>query len=133
MSSVDNALVPWEHCTFESGTQVVLRSDKRDFGSYYHIGHLAHDNDGQGGRTDVAQELRDWLNGEQEPWWMEFLQQKSPYAVITPHGCEISAVGPMVDAAVPPAWGNWVSDPSVEADDSRRKLIHSLVYRVRPA
>lgn len=120
----------WERTIYQSGTQTVSRFGSFT-GAYYHIGHLADDTEGDGGRSDVGKELANWLNGGEEPWWMDMLFRVSPDTVRTPHGCHIRATGPMVDTATPPSWGLWEEDDSCEAQIERGLMTDALMKRDR--
>lgn len=124
--------VLWTTSAFQSGTQVVQRNYSA-FEAYYHIGHLAADTEGDGGRFDVARELCDWLNGGTEPWWIDMLRRTSADTVTLPHGCEITATGPMIDLAEPPSWGNWAQDDRADARIARGLLADALMKRQRPS
>lgn len=117
----------WTANLYGSGTQTVSRGT----GAWYHIGHLAADNDGDHGRYDVTKELEAWLNGGNEPWWLELLRRQDERTVITPHGCQIQATGPMVDEATPPSWGCWREDDSADAKIERGLLTDALMKRRR--
>lgn len=122
---------PWYVTTYGSGTTTVSKSESVGK-PCYHIGHLAADNEGDHGRHEVAQELKDWLNGGDEPWWMDLVKRERGDAVKLPHGCEICAWGPFVDTAKPPLWGDWVTDPSDDAQIARGLLIDAIAKKVRP-
>jgi len=122
-------LNPWQRFSYMSGTTVVLRIG----GPYYHVGHLAADTEGDAGRHDVARELESWLNGGDEPWWLDLVKRTSARSVQLPHGCEIQATGPMIDAATPPQWGDWREDDRPDAQLDRGLLIEALINRTRPA
>ena len=122
---------PWYVTTYGSGTTTVSKSESVA-NPCYHIGHLAADNDGEHGRHDVALELKDWLNGGEEPWWIDLVQRERGDAVKLPHGCEICAWGPFVDRAKPPLWGDWETDQSDDAKIARGLLIDAIAKKVRP-
>jgi hypothetical protein len=119
----------WRSTAYGSGTQVVQRESWTE--AYYHVGHLAADTEGDAGRFDVSSELCEWLNGGPEPWWLDLVCRKSDDMVVLPHGCEITATGPMIDRAVPPAWGDWVQDNSEDAKIARGRLIDVFIINKR--
>lgn len=116
----------WVASLYQSGTQVVQRLGG---GPHFHIGHLAADTEGDGGRSDVRRELTTWLNGGEEPWWMDLLNRPAPDIARTPHGCDIRATGPMVDMAEPPSFGLWREDDSADARITRGLMIDALINR----
>lgn len=126
----ENGSEHWTRTLFQSGTQVVQRQGNFA-GAHYHVGHLAADTEGDHGRYDVTGELCAWLNGGEEPWWMDMLNRVHPDTVKTPHGCEIRATGPMVDTATPPGWGCWKEDDSSEAQIERGLMTDALMKRDR--
>lgn len=119
----------WKKESYQSGTQVVIRN--RIVEPWYHIGHLAADTEADGGRYDVSGELEAWLNFGPEPWWMELLQRLDADNARTPHGCTITATGPMYDDAEPPQWGLWKTDDSSDARIARGLFIDALIKRDR--
>lgn len=119
----------WVSAAYISGTQVVQRKKIGHNEAYYHVGHLAADTEGDGGRFDVADELRDFLNGGPDPWWRSLGRREGPEAFVLPHGCEIRATGPMIDRAEPPSWGLWAEDDSSDAKIARGLLIDRLATR----
>jgi hypothetical protein len=129
MSDTPITQAPWTVECYGSGTQVVKRY--ADFcGAHYHIGHLAADTEGDHGRYDVGRELCDWLNGlGPEPWWLDMLNRVTPDTVRTPHGCDIRATGPMIDAAEPPSWGLWREDDSDNSKIRRGLMTDALKKR----
>ncbi len=121
----------WSHSLYGSGSQTVT-SDAVPRGPYFYVCHAAADNEGQHLRTEIASELTVWLNGSEEPWWLEFLKRKDARTVVTPHGSEIQITGPMVDRATPPQWGEWWEDDSADAQIARGLLTDCLMQRKRP-
>lgn len=127
MNGADN---PWSVSRYPSGTQIVKREGVACIRlPHYHVGHLSADTDADAGRSDVADELCAWLNGGQDPWWLGFARRESADVVKLPHGCEITATGPMVDRATPPAWGDWVQDDSADARIARGLLADRIAGR----
>lgn len=117
----------WTQELYQSGTQVVKRAGSFA-GAHYHVGHLATDTDGDHGRYDVGGELCAWLNGGEEPWWMDMLKRTSPDTARTPHGCDIRATGPMIDVATF-GWGCWKEDDSSESQIIRGLMTDALIKR----
>lgn len=127
---MSRAAEDWIHNSYMSGTQVVACA--RGFRMpHFHIGHLPADTEGDGGRTDVGRELCAWLNGGAEPWWLDLTKRLDGKTLVTPHGCEISAIGPMVDRAEAPSWGDWHEDDSEEAKFHRIRMLNALMRRER--
>lgn len=117
---------------YGSGTTVV-KPMAHGKNAHYHIGHAAADTDGATLRYEIGKELETWLNGGEEPWWMDLLHRDSAISATTPHGCKIAAHGPMIDKATPPSWGDWDTDDSPDAQISRGLLIDSLMTKTIPA
>lgn len=120
----------WRTQVFQSGTQVVTRLDPSV--PHYYIRQLAADNEGEHGRYEVSKELETWLNGGDEPWWMEFVNRTGADTALLPHGCTIRATGPMIDTATPPSWGIWREDDSENAQIDRGLLIDAICNRKPP-
>ena len=121
----------WEVALFGSGTIIVEPTPKKHRPHYY-VWQPAADNDGQHLRYEIAKELQAWLNGGEDPWWLELMHRENAETARTPHGSQIMAVGPMVDAAEPPGWGLWKTDESEDAQIQRGLLIDALMKRQRP-
>ena len=83
----------WEVIGFPSGTIIVQNSNRKDDPHYY-IWQPAADSDEQRLRYEIATELKTWLNGAEEPWWLELLHRDGAESATTPHGSNIMAVGP---------------------------------------
>ena len=122
----------WRKMTFGSGTQIVDREPQQRGMPHYHIGHAAADCEGDHLRYEIGKELEVWLNGGEEPWWMDLLYRESPDSVKTPHGSSIRATGPMVDRAEPPGWGLWAEDERDDAKIARGLMADALMNKVRP-
>lgn len=120
----------WWGEQYGSGTQVVTRSDPSK--PHYHIGHLAADNEGNHGRSDVRRELESWLNGGDEPWWMDHVHRKDGDTVTLPTGCDIRATGPPVEKSDPPGGLWWVEDKRGEAVLQRGLLADAICKKQRP-
>lgn len=122
----------WEHSLFGSGSQSVSKRIRKLGDPFYSIGHAADDTPGHTLRTEVGRDLAAWLNGGDEPWWMDHLCRKAPNIVTTPHGCDITATGPMIDRSTPPAWGDWWQDESDDAKIIRGRMADALMEKKRP-
>ena len=109
---------------FGSGTQVVQAIGHH---VHYHIGHLAADTEGDGGRHDVGKEVAALLNDGAEPWWFELVDRQTADSITLPHGCVIRATGPMIDIAEPPAWGFWKEDDTPHGQIERGLAIARLL------
>jgi hypothetical protein len=119
------AIENWTKSAYPSGTQVVQKAGWTE--AYYHIGHLAADTEGDGGRYDVARDFCEWLNGGDIPWWLPFVRRTAADSVRLANGCDITATGPMIDMAEKPSWGDWRQDESADAKIARGLLIDRLI------
>jgi len=122
----------WLWSIAQSGTQTIHQLTGCRGSPNLHVGHAAEDCEGDHLRSEISSELTVWLNGGPEPWWLDMLHRKTPDTVVTPHGCEIRAMGPMVDTAEPPQWGLWKEDDSEDAQIARGLLADALMKRERP-
>lgn len=118
----------WNVAIAQSGTQSVIRHDGFST-AWYHVGHPAADTDGEVSRQDIATGLSDWLNGGDEPWWMDFVNRTSGHSVQLPNGCTITAIGPTVSAPEHPY--GWIYDDSADAEIERGLLIDAICKKQR--
>ena len=121
----------WALGLFGSGTVIVEPVPFRRRPHYY-VCAPASDNEGAHLRIEIAKELKDWLNGGEEPWWLESMYRESAEVARTPHGSQIEAVGPMIDVSDPPGGLLWQRDESEDAQIQRGLLIDALMKRQRP-
>ncbi len=128
-TAVGSPRTEWVFQMYGSGTHVVIPSPRGDRPHYY-VWHPAADNKGGHLRFEIAKELEAWLNGGDEPWWLDLLNRKSAETVTTPHGADITATGPMVDADPPHL--NWRTDMSDDAVVARGLMADALIKKDRP-
>lgn len=109
----------WKTHAFAGGLKIIMREEREAF---FSIGPTANDDERQRGRSDVARELCAWLNGGEEPWWIEFIRKTGPEAVLLPNGCEITATSTIFPGE---------SGPTDRDDIMRGKLVQALTTRER--
>lgn len=114
----------WRVEAYPSGTVVVTRGGLQE--AYFYVW-------GAGGldaqqRYQLAEDLRDWLNGGARAAWLDTLFQDGPEQVVTEFGNIIQATGPWHDASGQLDW------KMQEGDDRilRGVLIECLVKDKRP-
>lgn len=111
----------WEVRIYESGTHIVTRNNLRKPHLYVYADK----------RRDVCHELKNWLNGNKEPEWLQHLKihKDSKEACIGPDGIDISAVGPLILPDNDNGKLNWQTDMSKKAKQDRVELIDKLLKR----
>lgn len=113
--------IVWRYESYQSGTHVVI-SDKPGWPHYYVYADS---------RSEVCQDLRDWLNGGERPVWASTLKlhEKSKECCVGKYGIEISAVGPMVLPQGDNGRLGWQTDETKSAE--RQMLINNLMKCVK--
>ena len=119
----------WTLNKYPSGTQVVT-TNKNDKPHYYVTDASSGEQDE--GRTQVGLELSEWLNGGDEPWWIDMLTYE-PYSdtekAILPNGANLLPSGRMIDNDPPHC--NWDQCPSEDSRIDRGLLIQALKEKRR--
>ena len=118
-------LVSWVWEGYPSGTQVVI-SNRKGKPHFYVTATAAIDDDR--GRYATAVELQSWLNGGDEPWWLDlvtFKDYSDTQKVVLPNGVTLLPTGPMYDRDAPMG-GNWAEVKTSDAQIERGLLIQAI-------
>ena len=96
----------WIHMSYGSGTQVVTSDDPKRPHYYVYADE----------RSEVCEELMDFMNGGVRPAWLNKLTRESPTSCTGPDGIKIYTTGPMVLPAKDNGSLNWKSESDKELE-----------------
>lgn len=122
--------IVWKSEVYTSGAQLITTADS---GLPHYVVSPIPQDDYPSPRREITDTLTIWLNGGEEPAWMQFLKRVGPDTVELHNGCQIKAIGPMIKKSSNSESTNYITDPSADAQIDRGLFTDALINKVPPS